>query len=131
MEPTEGLFEDSRKWLPENAAYYEKFLWWHAEARKKEHFHLKFFECCIDRTNLENLIIWSPHGKRPIHECYRKDIVVESWTITVLTLLDDSYPLVYSITKDTSDGLKFVGFWCDTAANYLFIKFFYFLFQIG
>jgi len=38
----------------------------------------------------------------------------------VLTLLDDSYPLIYSITKDTSDGLKFVGFWCDIAADYLF-----------
>lgn len=67
----------------------------------------------IDCTNLGNLIIWSQHGQQPIQEWYQHDTVVESWMLMVLTVLDDDYPLVYTLTAGPSNGEKFVTFICS------------------
>lgn len=106
-----ATFEDPRKWLPDNCRLYENFIRWRFEVPTSTHYHVKIFdEARVDRTHLGNLVIWSRRGQRPLRERYRRDIVVESWTITVLTVLDAAFPLVYTVTPDASNGDKFLSF---------------------
>ena len=105
-----ATFEDPRKWLPRNCVL-KNFLQWRLEIPPSLHYHVKVFdECRVNRTNLGNLVIWAQQGRRPIRERYHRDIVVESWTVTVLTVLDDTYPLVYTVTPNSSNGDHFISF---------------------
>jgi len=89
-----ATFEDPHKWLPANCLLYDNFLIWRLTVPLACHYQVKVFdEARVDRTHLGNLVIWSHRGQQPLHEQYRQDIVVKSWTITVLTLLDDDPPL--------------------------------------
>lgn len=109
-----ATFEDPRKWLPANCRLIKDFIIWRLEQPLRHHYTIKVFnEARVNQTHLGNLIIWSQRGQRPLRERYRQDIVVESWTITVLTVLDAAYPLVYSITTDSSNGEKFIDFLLD------------------
>jgi len=106
-----AIFEDPRKWTPNNCRLYKNFLLWRREVPVATHYRVKIFdEARVDRTHLGNLVIWSRRGQRPLRERYRRDIVVESWTITVLTVLDSSYPLIYTVTPNASNGDKFIQF---------------------
>ncbi len=55
-------------------------------------------------------MIWSQQGQQPLQEQYQQDIIVESWTITILTLLNQKYPLLYTLTPHSSNGDKFISF---------------------
>lgn len=109
-----AMFEDPHKWLLANCHLIEDFIIWCLEQPLHHHYTVKVFnEACVDWTHLGNLIIWSQWGQWPLHKQYCWDIVVESWTITVLMVLDAAYPLVYSITTDSSNGEKFIDFLLD------------------
>jgi hypothetical protein len=109
-----AVFEDPCKWLPLNCRLIEDFLVWRRKTPVKKHYQVKIFDKAqVDWTNLGNLVVWSQQGQQPLQECYRHDIVVESWTITILTVLDHSCPLIYAITSDASNGDKFIDFLLD------------------
>lgn len=115
-----AIFEDPRKWSAHNCQLIENFLIWRIELPLAQHYAVKVFdECRVDRTNLGQLIIWSRRGQRPVRERYRRDVIVESWTVTILTLLDDSYPLVYTVTPKASNGDKFLSF-IEACLPYIF-----------
>jgi hypothetical protein len=104
-------FEDPHKWHTNNCCLISDFVLWRVEKPVSLHYQVKVFdECHVNHTHLRNLVVWS---KWPLHEWYQRDIVVESWTITVLTLLNDSFPLIYSLTQDASNGDKFISFIID------------------
>jgi hypothetical protein len=109
-----AVFEDPHKWLPLNCWLIEDFLIWHHKTPVKKHYQVKIFnKAQVDQTNLGNLVVWSQQGQQPLQEHYHHDIVVESWTITILTVLDHSCPLIYAITSDASNGDKFIDFLLD------------------
>src|SRR5207244_1768081 len=58
---------------------------------------LKFFdEVRVDHTNLGEVFLWSRRGDRPTVEHFKSQIY-ESWTIIVLTMLDQHFPITFRL----------------------------------
>jgi hypothetical protein len=106
-----AMFKDPCKWCPDNCCLIADFVTWRLEIPINTHYQVKIFnKACVDHTNLRNLVVWSQQGKQPVCKQYWCDIIVKSWMVTVLMVLDHPYPLHYTITADLSNRDKFLDF---------------------
>lgn len=109
-----ATFKDPHKWLLANCLIIKDFIIWQLETPWLHHYQVKVFdEACIDCTHLGNLVIWSHCRQQPLQERYQHDIMVESWMVNVLMILDAPFPLIFSFTADSSNSEKFIEFILD------------------
>lgn len=81
--------------------------------------HALHSSCLYLFVDLGDVEVWAARGERPTVEHWKGGSYVESYTVTVLTMLDDKFPLTYAIKQGSSNSSNFVKFWLEDAASFL------------
>lgn len=125
---------DPRKLSPENCEYFLQYLHWQQSLSFEMSLKLCFFDearidltsestwylfrnCFwrqLDRcTDTGQIHMYSQRGVRPTLLSQRRSFVQESYSLTVLTTMVDTLPLVFNIQKETGTSFTFVDFLAD------------------
>ncbi len=72
-------------------------------------------------ADLGEINVWAVRRSEPSVDQWKKDPDTLSYSIIILTLLDDDPPLVFDIVEGASNSQHFVNFFADTGIFFFFL----------
>jgi len=99
-----------------NVAYYRDYVGWIAQ---QDGVRVKFF----DESNFNERVFRGKRGRTekgvPIIEQQGRGTISKSYSLCLLTTLDQDPPFYFDIIEGSCDGSKYVEFWCRAVENFI------------